>query len=120
LDALGECHVEALAQLGNAALRLAILLLGDLKRLFERAELAAQSRDLLAQHLDLGERPRRDLLLGVELAGKFVDPSLCARRAAALLLGETLVAIAFALGAGETGAQLRDLIFERKFVGLLQ
>ena len=34
-------------------------LLGDLERLFERAELAPQRRDLLVEHLDLRQRAGR-------------------------------------------------------------
>ena len=58
-------------------------LLGHFERLFERAELAAQRRDLLVEHLDLGERAQRNLLLGVELAGQLVDPALRGGAAAA-------------------------------------
>src|SRR6185436_7664215 len=46
---LGERHVQALAELGDAALSLLVALLGRIERLFQRRELAAQGRDLLVQ-----------------------------------------------------------------------
>ncbi len=101
-------------------LRVLVALLGDLERLFERAELAAQRRDLLVEHLDLRQRAQRHLLLGVELAGELGDLALRGRGAAAEAVVEALVAVALAFGGGEAGAQLRDLLFERQLAGLLQ
>ncbi len=69
LHALGQRHVEPLAEIGEAGLRILVLLLRYVERLLQRAKLAAQRRNLLVEHLDLGQRAERDLLLGVELAG---------------------------------------------------
>ena len=90
LHPLGQRHVEPLAEVGDAGLRILVLLLRDFERLLERAELAAQRRDLLVEHFDLGQRAERNLLLGVELAGQFVGLVLRGRVAAARALIEAL------------------------------
>ena len=59
LHALRQRDVEPLAEIGDAALRFLVALLGGIERLFERGELAAQRADLLVQHLDLRQRARR-------------------------------------------------------------
>ncbi len=41
-------------------LRFLVALLRGIERLFQRGELPAQRADLLVQHLDLGQRPRRE------------------------------------------------------------
>ena len=64
-------EIEPLAEIGNARLRVLVLLLGDIERLLDGGELAAQRRDLLVEHLDLGERVGGNLLLPLDLAGEF-------------------------------------------------
>ena len=120
LHALRQRHVQPLAEVGDARLRLLVLFLRDVQRLFQRAELAAQRRDLLVEHFDLGERAERDLLLGVELAGQVVRLVLRGGVAAAQALVKPLVAVALGFGGGEAGAQLRDLLLQRHLAGLFE
>ena len=101
-------------------LRFLVALLGDFERLLERAELAAQRRDLLVEHLDLRQRAQRDALLGVELGRQLGDLALRGRGAAAQSFVESPVAVALAFARGEAGAQLRDLLFERELAGLFE
>src|SRR5207248_1334684 len=58
LYALRQRHVQPLAEIGDAGLRLLVLLLRRVERLLERRELAAQRRDLLIEHLDLRQGAR--------------------------------------------------------------
>ncbi len=64
LHLLGERHVQARAEVGDPGLAVLVALLGGAERVFERGELPAQRGDLLVQHVDLGQRARRRLLLG--------------------------------------------------------
>ena len=91
LHALGQRDVEPLAEIGDARLRILVALLRDVERRFERAELAPQRGDLLVEHLDLRQRPQRDLLLGVELAGQLGDLALRGGVAAAEIVVEAPV-----------------------------
>ena len=66
LHALGERDVQPPAEVGDLGLALLVLVLRGVERVLERGDLAAERRDLLVEQLDLRERPRADLLLGVE------------------------------------------------------
>ena len=55
LDALGQRHVQAAAEIGDLRLALLVVLLGGVEGVFERGDLAAQRRDLLVEQFDLGE-----------------------------------------------------------------
>src|SRR5262249_29886613 len=76
LHPLGQRHIEPLAEVGDAGLRLLVALFRGVESLLERRQLAAQRRNLLIEDFDLGERPRTDVLLGVDSAGERADPVL--------------------------------------------
>jgi hypothetical protein len=80
---LGERHVEALAQVGDAGLRLLVFFLRRIERFFQSGELAPQRCDLLVEDLDLRQRPRTQALLGIELTTELRDFPLSVRRPAA-------------------------------------
>ena len=67
LHALRQRHVQPLAEIGDAQLRILVLLLRSAERIFERADLAAQRADLLVEILDLRHGARGRLLLQVDL-----------------------------------------------------
>ena len=107
LHALRQRDVQALAEIGDAALRFLVALFGDFQRFLERRKLAAQRADLLVQHLDLGERARGHRLFGFERLVELVGAALGVAAGAGQPLIEPLDAVALALGGGEAGAQLR-------------
>src|SRR5262245_19787391 len=120
LHALGQSHVQPLPEIGDAALRVLVLLLAGVQRRFERGELAAQRRDLLIEHLDLGQRPRGEPLLRVELAAELGGLALRVGRASANALVKALVAVALALAARQARSQRVQLFLKAKLAGLLQ
>ena len=61
---------------------------------------------------------RRNLLLAFELAGEFGNLALRRRGAGAGAFGDAFEFVAVALGAGERGAQLRELVLEIGLAGL--
>ena len=120
LHALRQRHVEPRAEVGDAALRFLVALLGRIERLFERRELAAQRGDLLDQHLDLRQRARGDLLLGIQCLVQFIGAALRVAAGAGQPVIEALDAVALALRGGKAGAQLRHLVVEIELCQLLQ
>ena len=69
LHALRQRQVQPLAEIGEAQLRVLVLLLGSAERIFERADLLAQRADLLIEVLDLRHGARRRFLLQIDLIG---------------------------------------------------
>ena len=67
LHALRQRQVQPLAEIGEAQLRVLVLLLGSAERIFERADLLAQRADLLIEVLDLRHGARGRILLQVDL-----------------------------------------------------
>src|SRR5262245_4782801 len=120
LHALGQRHVQTLPQIGDAALRLLVLLLAGVERRFERGELAPQRRDLLIEHFDLRQRPRGEPLLRVELPAELGGLALRVGRAAADALVKALVAVALALARRQARSQRVELLLEAERAGLLQ
>ena len=94
--------------------------LAGVQRRFERGELAAQRRDLLIEHLDLGQRPRGEPLLRVELPPELGGLALRVGRATANALVKALVAVALALAGRQARAQRVELFLEAERAGLLQ
>src|SRR5205085_2528895 len=90
LHALGERHIESLAEIGEPVLRFLVSLLAGVERFLQRGELASQRRDLLVEHLNLRQRARADPLLRVELAAELGLPL----GGAADAVVEALVAVA--------------------------
>ena len=95
LHALGQRHVQPLPQIGDAACA-SLSFFVERPARFERGELAAQRRDLLVEHLDLGQRPRGEPLLRVELPAELGGLALRVGRAAADALVKAFVAVALA------------------------
>src|SRR3954469_8595183 len=120
LHPLGERHVEALAEVSDARLRILVLLLGRVERLLERRKLAPQGGDLLVEHLDLRQRARGEPFLRIELTAERVGLALRVGGAAADAFIETFVAVALAFGAGQARSQRGQLFLEDHLAGLLQ
>src|SRR5207247_2115891 len=68
---------------------------------------------------DLRERPRRDLLLAVDLAGERIDLALRGGGAGPDAFVEPLVALALAFGRSEARPQRRQRVLEARLAGLL-
>ena len=84
-------------------------------------ELAAQRGDLLVEQLDLRQRAGGQRSSARRAAPvKLADLALRRGGAAADALVQPLQAVALAFGAGEAGAQLRELLLEIELAGLLQ
>src|SRR5262245_2973479 len=120
INALGQRKIKPLTKLGDAALRLLVLLFGRVQCLLEGGELTAQCCNLLVENLDLGERPRRDFFLAFDLTRQLRSPALsrCGSRTGAV--GGTPQPIPLALGDGERRSQLRQLIFEPSLSGFFK
>ena len=116
MHALGERHIESLAESGDPVLRFLVSLLAGVERFLQRGELASQRRDLLVEHLNLRQRARADPLLRVELAAELGLPL----GGAADAVVEALVAVALALGRRQARLQHRELLLEAELAGLLQ
>ena len=97
LHPLRQRDVQALAEIGNAALRFLVALLRGVERFFQRRELAAQRADLLVQHLDLRQRARRNLLFGIQRLVEFGGAALGVAAGAGKAVIESLDAIALGL-----------------------
>ncbi len=83
IDLLGERQIELLAKIGNALLRILVLLLRGVERLRQRGKLGTQLGELPVQGFDLRQRIGGNLLLTFEPAAKLGDP---ARRGGGTLL----------------------------------
>ncbi|MHC2783862.1 hypothetical protein ACVMBZ_003076 [Bradyrhizobium liaoningense] len=95
-------------------------LLAGIQRLFQGRQLPAQRADLLVQHLDLCQGPRRDGLLRVQRLAEFGGLALRVVAGGSKAVIETLDAVALGLGRGEARLQLRDLVVEAELAELLQ
>ena len=80
LHPLRQRDVEPAAEVGDRAWLSLSRDFRGVERLLQRGELAAQRRDLLVQKLDLRQRPRRRLLLALELAERRAAPPAGRRR----------------------------------------
>ncbi len=65
LHALRQRDIQALAEFGNARLRLLVAFLRNVQRLLQGRELTPQCGDLLIEELDLRERAHRDALFAL-------------------------------------------------------
>ena len=117
LHALRQRQVQPLAEIGEAQLRVLVLLLGSAERIFERADLFAQRADLLIEVLDLRHGARGRFLLQIDLG---VIAFARSRRGILARAGCAAQPVALAFDGGERGAQLRHLVLEIGFAGLLQ
>src|SRR3984885_10460760 len=70
LNLLRQRDVEPLAEVGDLRLRFLVRRLRCGERILDRRELLAQRRDLLVEHVDLGQSLRRYLLLLIERDGR--------------------------------------------------
>ena len=76
LHALGERHIQPLAEIGDAGLRFPVALFRGVERVFERGDLAAKRGDLLVEQLDLRHRLGGKLLLLLGLGGQRGDAGI--------------------------------------------
>ena len=120
LHPLRQRDVQPLAEIGDLALRFLVALLGGVERFFQRGKLAAQRADLLVQHLDLRQRPRRHLLFGIQRLVEFAGAAGGVVAGAGEALIEALDAVALGFRRGEPGAQLRDLVVEIELAEFFQ
>ena len=102
-----------------------VLFLRSLKRLFQRRQLIAQCRDLLIEHLHLGQSPRADGFLSVERSRERAEAALGVRQnglcgIGAATLGRGLQPVAFAFDTRQACPQPGDFVFQVDLVGLLQ
>ena len=119
LDLLRHRQIEALAEIGDAGSAIPCPSSRRCRALLDGRELAAQRGDLLVEDLDLRQRAGGNFLLAFELAGEFGGLALRRGGAGAGAVGEAFEFVAVALGGGERGAQLRQLVLQIGLAGLL-